>query len=208
MKIGIIDKHPMLRKGLSIFLEEYFNNVKIFQAGTIDHYNELAEKETTLIILGIGQSSQADNLFLIGKVKMLYPRAKLILYDEAHISVVTPEYLVEGVYGYINKQAELNDLVKCIRMVIAGQRYICDPLISVLIDRVRKKSNIIPRESISLSKKQYEIATYLIQGMKTSDIATTLGKKVSTISTVKSTILAKYNVDNVLKLRDIFSLTS
>jgi len=206
MNIGIIDNHPVMRTGMKLFLAKHFSEVNILTAETIDCYKILYKQDPELIILGICQLPNTDNLLQIRNTKRSFPRAKLILYDETTDSINASRYLKVGADGYVYKQTDLKDLLKCIRTVIIGQKYICEQIIREPQEITQMEFRRIPNEKISLSQKQLEIATYLIQGMRTSEIATALGKKVSTISTVKSTIFAKYQVDNILKLRDLLSI--
>jgi DNA-binding NarL/FixJ family response regulator len=50
------------------------------------------------------------------------------------------------------------------------------------------------------------VAQYLAEGMQTSWIAHKLNRKVSTISTIKSNIFHKLQIDNILKLREQIGL--
>jgi DNA-binding NarL/FixJ family response regulator len=63
------------------------------------------------------------------------------------------------------------------------------------------KTSHNPPKHLVLTNRESEIAKYLSQGMTTSWIANELGRKASTISTIKHSIFKKMKVDNILELR-------
>jgi DNA-binding NarL/FixJ family response regulator len=52
----------------------------------------------------------------------------------------------------------------------------------------------------NLSSQEYEIASQLLKGLSTNNIAQKIGRKATTISTIKNNIFKKLEVDNIIKL--------
>ncbi|WP_221393266.1 response regulator transcription factor [Dyadobacter sp. NIV53] len=204
MTIALIDKHPILRTGLVFFIKDHFTEATILESDSIvTFYESYRDQKPDLIILGISQDSNSNNLNFINLVKKKYPKAAIVLYDEKPGTSMGFHYLKAGVKGYLSKQNNLTELIDCITDVLKGKRYICNDVLEIILDGNFVEKIDSQEENISLTSREYEIAQYLSQGMKTSLIAQTLGRKMSTISTIKTNIFKKLEVDNILKLREV-----
>jgi DNA-binding NarL/FixJ family response regulator len=223
--IALIDNHPIIRTGLGLLIKNNFEKVSIIEAENMDMLANLFPVQVPdLIILGTSQNSGANSLKLVMQTKNAYPASKLIMYDEAGAtgqqqaasfplpydnggsltgSAVILGYLRAGANGYLTKQNELSDLVDCVRDVLKGKRYICSEAFDVLLDKQVAEKSSFQKVSDLLTSREYEIARYLSNGMKTSMIAQKLDRKASTISTTKTNIFKKLEVDNILKLRQV-----
>jgi len=207
MKIAVIDKHPISRAGLVSFLHTRFKDISIIESENIASFQKTyADQDPDLFILGISQSANAININFITMVSKGREQLTgfVIAYDEKpNFSMIT-HYLKAGLRGYITKQNDLDEIETCIREVIKGKRYICDEVMQSILDSyydaggTSRENNFPP-----LTRREYEIAKYLIKDMKTSIIAKTLGVTASTVSTIKNTIFKKLDVDNIPNLREV-----
>ncbi|WP_221390182.1 response regulator transcription factor [Dyadobacter sp. NIV53] len=207
MKIAVIDKHPISRAGLVSFLNNRFKNVHIIESESITTFQkDFSDQNPDLIILGINQSANAINInFITMESKGKKPfTGHVIVYDEKpNFSMIT-HYLKAGLRGYLTKQNSLDEIETCILEVLKGKRYVNDEVMQWILESyyvaggTSRDDNFPP-----LTRREYEIARYLIANMKTSEIAKTLGVTASTVSTIKNTIFKKLDVDNISNLREV-----
>ncbi|GLU56220.1 LuxR C-terminal-related transcriptional regulator [Dyadobacter frigoris] len=205
MKIAIIDKFPVLRLGVLMFLKDSFSDVTIIESDTILSFNsDFPFEEVDLIILGISQSARANEINAICQIKKRYPAGRFIGYMEKPESATVISYMNTGISGYLSKHAVVSELMECIQFVLKGRRYISQEIIDLILnsDKDINEERITRPKRSRLTPHEYEIAKYLSEGMRTSWIAEVLNRKASTISTIKSTIFKKMQVDNIMKLRD------
>ena len=203
MTIAIIDKYPILRQGLTYLLKGHFADLTVIELenGSTKEYDH-PSKGIDLVIMGLSQPKQAGNLAVINDAKRGYPLAKLIAYDETPDPSMVLKYFSAGVNGYLSKQAPIQKLVDCIDDVLERKRYISQEIMDLVLDWYpQPRSRSLPSQ-IQLPPRQYLIAKHLSQGRSTSWIAKELGRKASTISTTKSKIFQKLQIDNILKLRE------
>ncbi|WP_254560539.1 response regulator transcription factor [Dyadobacter diqingensis] len=204
MKIAIIDKYPLLRSGLKYFLKKHYAKAIVVESRSVSSFKEESLGQEDLIIIGISQSAQDDNLELIREVKRLYPMVKFIGFDENPEPSMVVAYIKAGIRGYLTKQTDISQLQECIAQVLEGKIYMSQEIMEVIMEA---ESNLIERREkranlSRLTAHEYKIARYLSEGMKTGEIAGVLNRKPSTVSTIKSKIFFKLRVDNVIKLRD------
>ena len=203
MIIASIDKHPVLRKGLSIFLECQFPDATILEAENYESYlTRHGENLPELFIWGLEEESEPLNENSIKELKKRLPNTALIVYDGECRYNMAVACMVAGASGYLLKTDELEELENCINTVLQGRRYVNEEMLSILLSQSQE---LINREiSLStLSRGEYQVAKFLSQGMQTSEIANLQQFKVATINKQRSNIFKKLNVTNTIELQNI-----
>lgn len=211
MKIALIDKHPVLRRGLDEILHTHFETATILESDSVIHFREsFPDLYPDMIIIGVGHVGDDKKMNPIIMTRKLYPKGNVIIYDETLNPSMISRYLKIGVSGYLSKDADLNELIECVKDVASGKRYLNSDALLWMLNTINfeKKIKFVTRKNIDLTLREREIAGYLADGMRTSWIAHKLGRKSSTISTIKYNIYKKLDVDNVLALRDVIKLES
>ena len=205
MTIAIIDRHPILRTGLTYFIKDYFKEVEVLDSENVIAFQETFPRQVPdLVILGFNEYSYDSSLSLVNTLKKQYPKAPLIVYDEKPDASLIVPYLKAGVNGYLSKQNSATKLINCVEIVLQGKRYICKEVLELVLDEYIIEDKAQPSNSFPpLTPREYEVAKYLIQGIKTSGIAKMSGRKLGTISAMKTSIFKKLNVDSIVRLRQL-----
>jgi DNA-binding NarL/FixJ family response regulator len=205
LTFGLIDNHVIMRAGLAIIFENHFRNINISESEDVKHFiDSHPNQNPDLLILGNNFAGKQDCLDAVSILKSRFPLVPLIIYDEYLEQDMTILYFKLGVNGYVLKQNNADEMIKCVETVLENKQYLCPVLLERLLKNFRKKNNGLVVERI-LTPRESEIAKYLSEGMKTSWIAKTLGRKNSTISTIKNNIYKKLNVQNIIQLKKAFS---
>ena len=102
--------------------------------------------------------------------------------------------LKAGAEGYLTKDSATEELVKAIRKILAGGRYVSPTLAEKLAANVRKDLTRAPHET--LSDREYEIMCLIASGKTVTEIAGELSLSAKTISTHRTRILAKLGAKN------------
>jgi len=202
----IIDRYPIIRTGIDLFLKNQFTKIHILESDSIVNFLEIYPAyKPDVVILGLNQYPDILKINLVTAAKQAYPTAKLIIYDDILYSQLNnnarnmktiARYMKEGVNGYLSKGNNLSELIDCIHDIFIGKNYIST---EKFIQTSQQETAKLPK----LTKREFEIAVYISKGMTTNGIAQKLKRASSTISTTKATIFKKLKVDNVLNLRDV-----
>jgi DNA-binding NarL/FixJ family response regulator len=195
MRIAIVDRFPIVRTGLSIFLCGAVDNIKVRSFSTLV---ELASAHHApfpdLVIVGSdGRLPLAED---IRKTRQLFPGVKLILLDEFPAPEQVISYIQAGLHGYVPKLSGATELILCIDAVMSGRMYFATQAWGFS----QSDLNPAPERAVNLSRREKEIASLLVTGMSTNDIAYRLDRKPSTVSTMKKNIFNKLGIKNVIEL--------
>jgi len=203
MTIVLIDQHPVLRKGMALFLEKSFVNLKIIQCDSLTaFYESYQEENPDLIILGQAENGSVIDLNLIKTIRRRRPASEMMIYSgdlQYHAAIAG---LASGVKGYMLKNNSLDEFLICINSVLDGKRYICREIMNTLVD---ERLDLATQEDMysSLTDVEYTIADYLVRGLRTSEIARKIGRTESTVSYSKSNIFKKLGVKDVIHLKNV-----
>lgn len=189
-----IDDHFGLAKALDNEIKNE-NNFDFFNAHDEEEAISILKKNNkiSLVILDLDLKGKSG-LDLIPALKNENPDLKILVYSAFTEAIHIEESKKCGVQGYVSKDLDLGELIKAIYSLLNGEEYF------------PKESNDENDESTyfkiykSLTSREKEIFTYIVQFKTTKEIAEILGKSEKTISNQKLTIFGKFFVNNTLNL--------
>jgi DNA-binding NarL/FixJ family response regulator len=99
-----------------------------------------------------------------------------------------------GANGYLNKDCEPDEIVRAIRAVARGHRYLSEAVADTLADNLDKPAAGRPHEA--LSEREFQIFCKLAAGRIPTQIAEELHLSVKTVSTYRARVLEKMRLAN------------
>lgn len=110
----------------------------------------------------------------IGQIRERYPELKILVVSAYDDDVYVQGLLGAGVNGYHLKDQPLSDLRLAVQRVLAGERWICSPLVEKLV-RLREGG------AVTLTERQRELLACLQEGLDNLAIARRTGLSVKTV---------------------------
>jgi DNA-binding NarL/FixJ family response regulator len=194
IKIIIVDDHAVVRKGLKQIIEEAPD---LFVSDEASSGNELLEKlndnQYDVVLLDISMPGK-DGLDTLKDLKFQAPDLPVIIFTVYPEEQYALRVLKSGAAGYINKECEPEELIKAIRKVAEGRKYISPELAEILANNIDGKGNHADHES--LSDREFQVMLMIASGKTVKEIAEELSLSVNTISTYRIRILEKMNMKN------------
>lgn len=198
LNILIADDHAVVRKGLIQILEDFSEINSIDEADDGFEAEDLIRKNHyDLIILDLSMPGRGglDTLKQIKINNPLLPVLILSIHPEEQYAV---RLLKAGASGFLNKASAPEELISAIKKVVAGGKYISTSMAEHLASEIEKDNNDLPHER--LSDREYQVMLMIASGKTVSEIAETLNLSVKTISTYRTRILEKMELENNAKL--------
>jgi DNA-binding NarL/FixJ family response regulator len=110
----------------------------------------------------------------IGQIRARYPELKILVVSAYDDDVYVQGLLGAGVNGYHLKDQPLADLRLAVQRVLAGERWICSPLVEKLV-------RLGEGGSLAVTERQRELLTCLQEGLDNIAIARRTGLSVKTV---------------------------
>jgi len=189
INVLIADDHPVVRQGIKQILAE---DSEIGELGEAKNSHEVMEQirkiSWDVIILDITMPGRGglDTLKEIKSEKPKLPVLILSIHPEDQYAV---RALKAGAAGYLTKESAPDDLIKAIKKVNIGGKYISNTLAEKLALHLERDAQKQPHEG--LSDREYQVLCMIASGKKVKDIAESLSLSVKTISTYRARILEK-----------------
>jgi len=203
-KFLLVDDHSIVRSGVRLIIKEKFFNPEIDEASDGDSAFEMIKKKDYDLLVVDLHMPHTDTMGLIVNIFNVRPSARVLIFTMGSEDVFAKRYLRLGVKGFINKDAEDEEIAKAIETVLNNRKYLSNKLISKLTDDSLSNRPDNPFES--LSNRELEISMLLIRGKSVSEITEILNIQNSTVGTHKAHIFEKLKVENVIDLREMAKL--
>lgn len=198
IKILIVDDHPLFRVGVKSIIEQAPSMKVTDEASTGEEaLNKISENSFDIVLLDISMPDKdgLDILQQIKEEKADLPVLMLSMYTEEEYALSA---LQKGASGYLTKESAPMELVKALRSVASGKKYITSSLAQLLVSYLKDIPMKKPHED--LSHREYQIMIMIALGKKLTEIAQELSLSTSTISTFRARIMDKMNMKNNAEL--------
>jgi two-component system, NarL family, invasion response regulator UvrY len=192
-RIFIADDHTLFRKGLKLLLSESSDLTIAGETGDGDEViKKVMDSGCDMVLLDISLPNK-NGLDILKQIKSMKPQLHVLIlsmHPEEHYAV---RALKSGASGYVTKESAPEELVKAIRKVSMGGKYISAALAEKLaFDLDGTTSAKAPHEL--LSDREFQVMSMIASGKKTKEIANMLSLNEKTISTYRARILQKMNM--------------
>jgi two-component system, NarL family, invasion response regulator UvrY len=192
IRIAIVDDHAMVRAGLRQFFAEQPDFTVVAEAadgrGALDIVRT-AEIDVILLDIGMPDQSGVDALAAIKARAPDLPVLILSGFAEEHYATTL---LRQGASGFLNKGCDPEDIVKAIRTVVRGRKYITPAVAEQLADGLGGGGDQPAHEL--LSERELQVFLRLAKGETVGHMADSMCLSIKTISTYRTRVMEKMNL--------------
>ena len=175
MDVVLIDSHEATRDGLEALLER--RGIRTLgSGGTGAEAIELLRESQPDVAVIPARLPDQDGLRLIRRLRREHPDIQVLVYTAVEDVKVLAEALECGARGFVLKLGGTTDLIRALRLVAQGERYV-DPAIRALIEAE------VGGERLRLTKREREVFDLLAQGLTGEEIAARLSLSPETVRT-------------------------
>lgn len=198
IRVLLADDHTILREGLKQILSDCQDMVV---GGEADNGHAalkmIRSEDWGVVVLDMSMPGKSG-LELIKQIKSEKPRLPILILSMHREDQYAVRTLRAGASGYLSKDSASSQLVSAIRKVAGGGIYVNPAMAEKLAFSLRPESDAPPHTL--LSDREYQIFMLLLQGRSISEIGEELNLSVKTVSTHKTHIMQKMEVDNMTAL--------
>lgn len=189
MKVLIADDHAVVRYGLREILQEEFSECEISEARNgHEAIERIREGGLDIVLLDITMPGK-NGLDVLSEMKRFRPKIPVLVLSMHPEDQYALRALKAGAVGYLTKETAPDELIKAIKTVFQGDKYISTSLAERLASLVQRGVSGPLHES--LSDREYQVMRSIASGKTVSQIAKDLSLSVKTISTYRTRIMEK-----------------
>ncbi|CCG03673.1 response regulator [Blastococcus saxobsidens] len=200
IRIGVVDDHPMFRRGLRGLLESVGDTTVVGEAASGEEAVRLAAEHRPDVVLMDLNLPGMSGVEATRQVLRASPDTAVLVItmvedDDALVSAIEA-----GARGYVLKGAGQEELLAAVRAVSSGAAVFGRGLTARVLGSVRAGGRPRPVSVPGLSDRESEVLRLLADGHDNAVIARRLGLTVKTVQNHVSRMLVKLDARNRVEL--------
>ncbi|WP_428542072.1 response regulator [Rhodopila sp.] len=195
MNVLLVDDHAIVRAGLRRLLAAMPDIVIEEAASGREALALVRATRPSLVLLDLNLPG-LGGLELLRRILTEHPQARVLVLSMHAETLYAAGALRAGAVGYLSKNASPDELLRAVRRVVGGGRYIEAEIAQRLALQAAEASHQDDR----LTERDLEIMRLLGDGQELSKIADALGVSYKTVANACTQIKAKLGVARTLDL--------
>ncbi|MDP3176536.1 MAG: response regulator transcription factor [Spirochaetaceae bacterium] len=198
IKVLIADDHTVVRRGLKDTLEDEADIIVVAEASTGREALDAAMRPGwDVIVLDISMPD-INGFEVIDRLRRQKPKIGVLVLSMHPEEQFAIRALEAGAQGYLTKESAPEELVKAVRSVAAGRRYISEGMARTLAARFLECDDRPAHER--LSAREFRVMCLLSSGKSTAQIAQALFLSPKTVETYRSRLMEKMKMHTIAEL--------
>lgn len=198
IRVVLIDDHELVRTGFRMILA---------QQPDIEIVGEAADGERGLALIRANEPDVAvvdvhmpglSGIELTDRVRRHKLATRVVILTVVHEAPFPRRLIEAGASGYLTKGCAADELLRAVRQVADGRRYLAPDIAELLALGALDGRTVSPFES--LSARELDVALMLARGQDMQDIAERLKLSAKTVATYKYRLFDKLGIDNTVAL--------
>jgi two-component system, NarL family, invasion response regulator UvrY len=190
-RILIADDHAVVRAGYRQFLEADPSVTEVGEAASGDEtLDALRRGQWDLLLMDIHMPDRSG-LDILKHVSASFPDIRVLIMSGLPEEQYARNVLRAGASGYLSKDGSPEELLRAVRLVLKGRRYISAALAESIAADLHNSSDQNGPLHTSLSTREFQNFCKLAAGMAVNRIANELSLSIKTVSTYRGRVLEK-----------------
>ncbi len=197
IKIIIVDDHPIVRRGLKQIIAEEYDMEVVGEAESAQEALALVRRiDCDAVVLDITMPGR-NGIDLLKQLKYEYPKLPILILSVHEEEQYASRVIKVGASGYLTKDSAPDALVKAIRKVTSGGKYVSPLLAEKLVFGLEAFERPLHEK---LTVREFQVMCMLASGKAVKEIAEDLCLSAKTVSTYRARTLQKMQMKNNAEL--------
>lgn len=189
IRILIADDHAVVRHGLKKILSEHSDMAVLGEAENGDEaLDQIRQKKWDIVILDMTMPGKSG-FDILKDIRVERPSLPVLILSMLPEEQFAKRSIKAGAAGYLTKGSAPEELVRAIRKIYGGGKYISPTLAEQLAGDLNIQTEKPAHEA--LSDREFQVLLKLAEGKAITAIAGELSLSTKTITTYRSRILQK-----------------
>ncbi|MBI1249562.1 response regulator [bacterium] len=200
IKVFIVDDHPAICEGLGYRISAQSDMAVCGNAAAVeDALQQILRLQPDVVIVDIALK-HSSGIDLIKAIRETWPEIRPLVLSMYEESLYADRCLRAGAFGYVNKEADADEVVRAIRHVSRGQAFLSAAMTSEILSRAEDD---LPHEKDPmerLTNRQMEVFRLIGSGLSLQQIAERLHISIHTVETHREHIKHKLKAKSLSEL--------
>ncbi len=194
IRVVVVDDHKLVRIGTSRLLADIAGIQVVGQASTGEEAIDVVKDLKPDVVLMDIQMPGIGGIEATKRCLRIDPELKVIVVTVHEEDPYPSQLMGVGASGYLTKKSDVDEMVRSIKKVMLGQRYISSDIAQQLALKPFSQQNISPFEQ--LSEREMQITLMIIEGCKVLEISENLALSPKTVNSYRYRIFEKLEIPN------------
>lgn len=198
IKVILVDDHELIRVGIKRLLQDAPGIKVVGEANSGEEAVRIAKELSPDVALMDVQMPGIGGLEATRKMIRHNPDLKILALTVCGDEPYPSRFLQAGAAGYITKGCDTDEMIRAIRAIHSGQRYISTEIAQQLALKRYTKAEESPVDI--LSERELQIMLMITNGQKVQEIAEKLCLSPKTVNSYRYRIFEKLNINSDVEL--------
>ncbi|KPJ74226.1 MAG: LuxR family transcriptional regulator [Deltaproteobacteria bacterium SG8_13] len=200
-RIVLADDHKIIRDGLKALLEKEREMEIVAEAENGRQALQLVRKHNPDIVIMDISMPDLNGIDATRQITSEQPSVKVIALSMHSQRQFVDGMLRAGVSAYLLKDTAFEELVKAVRIVLSGKKYLSPDVTDIVFQDYRQPPVFDAAEQTAeLTQREREVLQLIAEGRATKEIASRLHISVKTVETHRKHIMEKLDLHTVAEL--------
>lgn len=202
IKVFLADDHEVVRDGLRYILEAQADIVVIGEAANgLDAVAQVRRLKPDVVVMDIAMP-ELNGIEATRRIRTELAKTQVVILSVYASSEHIYRALKAGARGYLLKESAGAEVVKAVRTVHAGRRYLCEKIADTMIDTYieQREAAEVKSPLERLSIREREVLQLVVEGKSSKEIANIVHLSPKSVETYRSRLMQKLGVHDVPSL--------
>lgn len=198
VNILVVDDHSVVRQGVRQILEDVPHlNITGEAATGSEALAKMRQTTFDIVLLDISLPQQ-NGLEVLKQMLQIDATLKILILSMHPEKQYAIRALKAGAHGYLMKDSAPTELIAALDTIARGQKYVTHSLAEQLVAEISGTAQPEPHKT--LSDRELQVMLLLAKGHSITEIGEALALSAKTVSTYRSRILTKLNLNNTAEI--------
>ena len=200
IRVLIADHQPIVSYGIRMLFESSSDIKIVNSVNTKKQLMDYLKKGSIDVVLLSLDFADSNGITILRNIKKDFNEIRVLIFSSQAENIFAANTIKTGASGYLSKSATTATIKRAILKVFKGGIYVSNAMARKLtFEKNKEQTNLYNR----LSTREIEVLNLICSGKKNTEMAVELNINPKTISTYKSRLMKKLQVDNIIALIDL-----
>tara|TARA_B100001093_G_scaffold3530_1_gene3654 strand:+ start:1187 stop:1807 length:621 start_codon:yes stop_codon:yes gene_type:complete len=200
IRVLIADHQPIVSYGIRMLFESSSDIKIVNSVNTKKQLMDYLKKGSIDVVLLSLDFADSNGITILRNIKKDFNEIRVLIFSSQAENIFAANTIKTGASGYLSKSATTATIKRAILKVFKGGIYVSNAMARKLtFEKNQEQTNLYNR----LSTREIEVLNLICSGKKNTEMAVELNINPKTISTYKSRLMKKLQVDNIIALIDL-----